>query len=70
MIQSFEQDFLKILIHCRTIIVRPDQDALLELRKELTQAEKFLKQIELEVSMMPLTNKAQMQTRIKRHRAD
>ncbi|CAG9330707.1 unnamed protein product [Blepharisma stoltei] len=70
MLQSYEQDFLKILIECRTIIVRPDKDALLKLHKDLNEAQKLLKQMEFEASMMPFIAKSQLQTRIKRHEGD
>lgn len=70
MFKSFEKDFLEILINCRKTLAKNDPSSNPDLINDLTQAEKFLRQMEIEVSMMPPTTKGQLLAKTKRYRKD
>ncbi|CAG9326559.1 unnamed protein product [Blepharisma stoltei] len=68
--KSFEKDFIELLIECRKTIAKSDIDSLLKLKSDLAQAEKYLKQMEIEVSMMPITTKGSLLAKTKRYRKE
>ena len=70
MFQSFEQDFLEIISQISKTLNEKDLDEeeLKESLEDINQAEKCLKQMEIEVSMQPLAKKAQMTQKLNDHR--
>ena len=81
MFQSYEQDFVRLLNKARTTVssfpAEPVQKErmVVDIKRELTEAEKCvrfiqLRQMEIEVSMMPVASRSHLQITVRKYREE